>query len=421
MISADLQIVHAGELVCISRDPSEAQPRRGRSLSELNIIKDGAVAARDGVIVWAGETNRISQDIELSPKGAVIDVSGRVVTPGLIDSHTHCVYPAPRQAEFEMRAAGKSYVEIAAAGGGIKSSVRATRAATLDQLTAMGTRTAERMLQYGTTTAEAKSGYGLSLNDEIKLLEAIAAINDSHPLDLVPTVLAAHEFPPEFADRHDDYVACIIDEILPAVAKRKLAECSDIFFETGVYDRAQTERIQSCARELGFGLKFHVDQLTDVGGAALAAGMGAVSADHLEFISPEGIAALASSNTIAVFLPGATYFLGMSQYPPVRTMIESGVAVAVATDCNPGSNMSESLPMAMNQACVMYKMTPAEALVASTWNAAWAIRRGGTIGALAPGMQCDLVAWDASDYREIAYHYGVNLADRVIKSGKQVS
>jgi imidazolonepropionase len=350
----------------------------------------------------------------------IIDASSRVVTPGLIDAHTHLVYPAPRHTEFEMRAAGKTYLEIAAAGGGIKSSVASTRASSLEHLIAMGLRTAERMLRHGTTTAEAKSGYGLSLDAEIKLLDAIAAVNDRHALDLVPTVLAAHEFPPEYADRHDDYVACITDEILPAVAERKLAEFSDIFFETGVFNRQQTERVQSRAQALGFGLKFHADQITDVGGAVLAAHMGAVSADHLEFISPQGVAALANSPAIAVLLPGAAYFLGTTQHPPVRRMIDSGVAVAVATDCNPGSNMSESMPMAMNQACVMYKMSPAEALVASTWNAAWTIRRHRRIGALTAGRQCDVVLWDASDYREIAYHYGVNLAGMVIKNGKQV-
>lgn len=421
MISADLQIVHAGELVCIAPAANDTGPRRGPGLSELHIIKDGALAARDGVIVWIGATDRIGEEVEAALHTAVIDVSGRVVTPGLIDCHTHLVYPATRQMEFEMRAAGKTYMEIAAAGGGIKSSVKSTRAATLDQLIAMGMRSADHMLRNGTTTAEAKSGYGLNLKDEIKLLDAIATVNDRHALDLVATVLAAHEFPPEYADKHDDYVACIIEEILPEVAHRKLAEFSDIFFETGVYDRAQTERVQSRAKELGFGLKFHVDQLTDVGGAALSAAMGAVSADHLEFISDDGVAALANSETIAVFLPGATYFLGMSKYPPARAMIESGVAVAVATDCNPGSNMSESMPMAMNQACVMYKMTPAEALVASTLNAACAIHRADRVGALTVGRQCDLVAWDVSDYREIAYHYGVNLADMVVKNGKQVS
>ena len=420
MITADFQIVHAGQLVCISRDSKESRPRRGRDLAELNIINDGALAARDAEIVWIGETDRLSRNVTPSDDCQIIDAGQRVVTPGLVDAHAHPVYAAPRHAEFEMRAAGKTYVEIAAAGGGIKTSVAATRAATLDHLVAMGMQTADRMIALGTTTAEAKSGYGLSLEAEVKLLEAIAAVNTQHPIDWVPTVLAAHEFPPEFADRHEDYVSCVTDDILPAVAARKLAEFSDIFFETGVYDRAQTERVQTRARELGFGLKFHVDQLTDVGGAALAAQMGAVSADHLEYISAEGITALANAETIAVFLPGAAYFLGVKKEPPVRSMIDAGVAVAVATDCNPGSNMSESVPMAMNQACVMYKMSPAEALVGATWNAACAINRENRVGALSVGRRCDLVVWGVSDYREIAYHYGVNLADVVIKNAQQV-
>jgi len=421
MITADFQIVHAGQLVCISRDAGESQPRRGTGLSELSIVNDGALAARDGNIVWVGETGNIARNVTPAPGCHVIDAQNRVVTPGLIDSHAHPVFAAPRHAEFEMRMEGKTYMEIAAAGGGIRSSVASVRGATLEHLIAVGTQTADRMIGLGTTTAEAKSGYGLSLAAEIKLLEAIATVNDQHPIDWIPTVLAAHEFPPEFDGRHEEYIACITDEILPAVAQRKLARFSDVFFETGVYDRGQTERVQTRARELGFGLMFHADQLSDTGGAKLAAQMGAVSAAHLEYISPDGIAALAESDTIAVLLPGAAYSLNMPVHPPARRMINAGVAVAVATDCNPGSNMSESMPMAMNQACVMYKLTPAEALVAATWNGAWAIRRGDRIGALTPGRQCDLVVWDVSDYREIAYHYGVNLVQTVIKNGAPIN
>lgn len=418
MIEADFQIVHAGQLVCIGTERNEPGPRRRGELSSLAIITDGALAARDGEIVWVGPTDRVSREISLTDEARSLDAGGRVVTPGLIDAHTHPVFAAPRHLEFEMRVAGKSYQEIAAAGGGIKTSVASMRADGLGDLIAKGSRVADRMLELGTTTAEAKSGYGLSLDSEIKILEAIREINALHAMDWIATALAAHDFPAEYQDRRDEYVTLVVEEILPAIADRKLAEFNDIFFDTGVFDRDQAKRIQTRARSLGFGLKFHVDELSDVDGAALAAEMGAVSADHLVFISPNGIAALADSPTVAVMLPGTAYFLDLPRRPPVRRMIEAGVAVAVATDCNPGSNMTESMPLAMNQACVLYKMSPAEALVGGTLNAAWALGRAQSIGSLAAGKQCDLVVWDARDYREIAYHYGVDLAATVIKNGK---
>ncbi|MBI5867194.1 MAG: imidazolonepropionase [candidate division Zixibacteria bacterium] len=418
MIEADFQIVHAGQLVCIGTERNEPGPRRRGELSSLAIIPDGALAARDGKIVWVGPTDQAGSNVTLTADAIDSNAGGRVVTPGLIDAHTHPVFAAPRHLEFEMRAAGKSYQEIAAAGGGIRTSVAAMRANGLGDLIAKGRRVADRMLALGTTTAEAKSGYGLSLEAEIKLLEAIREVNALHTIDWVPTALAAHDFPAEYQGRHEEYVTLIVEEILPAIADRRLAEFNDIFFDTGVFDRAQTERIQTRARSLGFGLKFHVDELSDVDGAALAAEMGAVSADHLVFISQKGIAALADSPTVAVMLPGTAYFLDLPRRPPVRQMIEAGVAVAVATDCNPGSNMTESMPLAMNQACVLYKMSPAEVLVGGTLNAAWALGRAQSIGSLAIGKQCDLVVWDARDYREIAYHYGVDLAVTVIKNGK---
>ncbi len=418
MVEADFQIVHAGQLVCIGTERNEPGPRRRGELSSLAIIQDGALAARDGKIVWAGPTDHASSNVTLTTDATESNAGGRVVTPGLIDAHTHPVFAAPRHLEFEMRVAGKSYLEIAAAGGGIRTSVAAMRADGLGDLIAKGRRIADRMLALGTTTAEAKSGYGLSLEAEIKLLEAIREVNALHTIDWVPTALAAHDFPAEYQGHHEEYVTLIVEEILPAIADRRLAEFNDIFFDTGVFDRAQTERIQTRARSLGFGLKFHVDELSDVDGAALAAQMGAVSADHLVFISPKGIDALADSPTVAVMLPGTAYFLDLPRRPPVRQMIAAGVAVAVATDCNPGSNMTESMPLAMNQACVLYKMSPAEALVGGTLNAAWALGRAQSIGSLAVGKQCDLVVWDAHDYREIAYHYGVDLAVTVIKNGK---
>lgn len=419
MITADLLIIHAGELVCIS-DTASDKPKRGNDLSEPHIIPDGAVAAEGGRIVWIGKASEVHSHVELKRGGDEIDARGSVVTPGLVDAHTHPVFAAPRQMEFAMRASGKTYQQIAAEGGGIANSVARTRAASEDELYANAVKVADRMLDYGTTTSEAKSGYGLSLADELKMLRVVRRVNDSHAIDWIPTALPAHDIPSEYKSRPDEYVALVCNEILPAIAREKLARFNDVFFETGVFNRKQSFKIQSEARQLGFGLKFHVDELSDVGGAQLAAEMNAVSADHLVYISESGISALAQSNTVAVMLPGTAYFLDLPRKPPVCKMIDAGVAIALATDCNPGSNMTESLQMAMNQACVLYKMTPAEALVAATHNAACAIGRAGAIGSLTVGGQCDAVIWDASDYRELPYHYGVNLATTVVKKGRVV-
>lgn len=419
MIDADLLIVHAGELVRI-RGGASSLPARGRELSELNIVPDGAVAASGGQIVWVGDSDDASSEVRLAGSGKEVDASRAVVTPGLVDAHTHPVFAAPRQMEFAMRVAGKSYQQIATEGGGIANSVAKTRITSEDQLFHNALGVADRMLDFGTTTADAKSGYGLSLEDETKMLRVIRRVNASRVIDWVATALPAHEIPVEYKSNPDEYVELICREILPTIAGEKLAEFNDVFFETGVFNRAQSTKIQTRARELGFGLKFHVDELSDVGGAQLAAEMNAVSADHLVYVSEDGISALAVSDTIAVMLPGTAYFLDLPRKPPVRKMIEAGVAVGLATDCNPGSNMTESMQLAMNQACVLYKMSPAEALIAATHNAACALRRSANIGSLVPGHRCDIVIWDASDHREIPYHYGVNLARTVIKNGKIV-
>ena len=419
MIDADLLIVHAGELVRI-RGGGSSLPARGRELSDLNIVPDGAVGASEGKIVWVGKSDDASSEVRLASSGKEVDANGAVVTPGLVDAHTHPVFAAPRHMEFAMRVAGKSYQQIAAEGGGIANSVAKTRATSEDQLYRNALAVADRMLEFGTTTADAKSGYGLTLDDEMKMLRVIRQVNASHVIDWVATALPAHEIPVEYKSNPDEYVELICREVLPAIAGEKLAEFNDVFFETGVFNRVQSAKIQARARELGFGLKFHVDELSDVGGAQLAAEMNAVSADHLVYISDGGIAALAASDTIAVMLPGTAYFLDLPRKPPVRKMIEAGVAVGLATDCNPGSNMTESMQLAMNQACVLYKMSPAEALVAATHNAACALRRSSSIGSLVSGHRCDIVIWDAGDSREIPYHYGVNLARTVIKNGKIV-
>jgi len=416
-IPADLLITDCRELLTISG--VDDGPRIGPVLSELAILTNAAIAACAGRVVWVGHDPE--KDISLLSPSVEISAGGAVVSPGLIDAHTHPVFAGTREMEFEMRAAGKSYAQIAAAGGGIVVSVAAVRKAGHDDLLVAAQHRLDRMLHYGTTTIEAKSGYGLSVEDEIKMLEVIRELDRTHHLDLVPTVLAGHEFPPEFRDDHDGYVRLIVEEILPVVARRKLAEFSDVFFEEGVFTREQTIAIQKKAKALGLALKFHADELTDQGGAALAAQMQAVSADHLEYISDNGIQQLADAGVCAVLLPGTAYYLDLNRRPPARRMINAGVPVALATDFNPGSCMTESMQMVLNMACVMYKMTPAEAFVAATANAAYALNRGRDIGALSVGRQADLVIWDAENYRQIPYHFGVNLAQVVIKKGKVVS
>ena len=413
-VQADFLLSDCGELLTMAG--GRRGPRLGDDLSRLDIIKNCAVAALDGRIVWVGHDP--GGDIELLPGGKEVHAGGRVVTPGLVDAHTHPVFAGTRELEFELRALGKTYAEIAAAGGGIVVSVESVRRASREELIALARPRLDRMLKFGTTTIEAKSGYGLSLDDELKLLEAIRALNEEHPIDLVPTVLAGHEFPPEYRNNRDGYVRLIVEEILPAAAQRKLAEFSDVFFEAGVFNREQTIAVQRRAQDLGLGLKFHADELSDQGGAALAAEMKAVSADHLEHISSAGICAMAAAGVVAVLLPGTAYYLDLKTRPPVREMIRAGVPVALATDFNPGSCMTESMQMVLNLACVLYKMTPAEAFAAATTNAAWSIRRGDDLGSIEAGQKADLVIWDADHYRQIPYHFGVNLAVTVIKKGR---
>jgi imidazolonepropionase len=409
-----LLITNIGSLATMQGD----YPRCGSAMNDLGVIRDAAVAIAADRILAVGARDEIERQYG-SPEVNAIDAAGALVTPGLIDPHTHPVFSATREDEFEMRLQGKSYMEIAQAGGGIRRSVRDLRATPANTLLAKATCRLDRFLEHGVTTLEAKSGYGLSTDSEIKQLEIIAQLNDAHPVDLVPTFLGAHEFPDEYRDNREAYVGLIINEMLPLVAKRRLARFSDIFCEEGVFDNDQSRRIQQAALQHGLKLKFHADELASTGGAELAASLGAVSADHLVFISDHGVRAMSDSGTAAVLLPGTSYSLGSKRYAPARKMIESGVVVALSTDCNPGSNNSESLAMMLSLAAVHMKITAAEGLSAVTVNAAYALGRD-DIGALAPGKLADLVIWDAADIRELPYHYGVNLARTVIKRGEVV-
>jgi imidazolonepropionase len=411
-------IKNARQLLTLRSD--QEGPRTGEHMEDLGIIDDAALAVSDGKIVAVGKTEEVLGQVKMDDKTSVIDAKDKVILPGFVDCHTHPVFAATREEEFEMRVKGRPYQEIAAAGGGIKSSVRTLRAASKEELIELTLPRLDRMMSYGTTTIEAKSGYGLSLDDEIKMLEVIKELNELHPIDLVPTFLGAHEIPEEYKSKREEYVQLIVEKMIPEVAKRKLAVFCDIFCEKGVFDIEESRKILSAAKDHGLKLKLHADQLTALGGSKLAAELGAVSADHLEFIDDEGIEMMKRAGVIGVLLPGACFGLAMKHYPPARRMIDQGLPVALATDFNPGSSFSESMPIILSMACLMMKMSPAEAVAASTINSAYAVDKAEEIGSIEKGKKADLVIWDVRDYREIPYHYGVNLVDQVIKDGEAV-
>ena len=413
---ASLLIKNIGQLVTMA-GPA---PRVGASMNDLGLIENGGLALAGDQILAVGKSDEIEGKAPLAEGCTVIDAGGAVVTPGLVDPHTHPVFARTREREFEMRAQGKSYMEIAQSGGGIRSSVRDVREASVQQLKDRAGKCIDTMLAHGTTTIEAKSGYGLSTEAELKSLLVLQELKEGHPIEIVATFLGAHEVPDEYRDRREQYIRLLIDEAIPLVAREKLAEYCDVFCEKGVFSVEESRRILKAAQAAGMKLRVHADELTSFGGAELAAELGAASADHLVHISDAGIRALAKSGTTAVLLPGTTFSLGGSQYAPARKMIEQGVIVALSTDCNPGSSFTESLAMIVTLAVLQLKMTTAEALSAVTVNAAWSLGRAERIGRLAEGFQADLVIWDVADYREIPYHYGVNLVAKVVKRGKLV-
>jgi len=395
-------------------------PRRGKDLAEISIIANGAIAVSADKILAVGKAEEIASQVEPAENCTVISAKNKVVMPGFIDPHTHPVFACTREVEFEMRLAGKSYMEIAEAGGGIRTSVRHLRETSAEELYRISKKTLDRLLSYGVTTIEAKSGYGLSTEAEIKTLEVIRQLNDNETIDLCPTFLGAHEIPDEYRDKREDYINLVVKEMIPAVGDKNLAEFCDVFCEEGVFTVEESRRILTAAREAGLKLKIHADELKSTGGAELAVELGAISADHLGFISERGIDMMAQSDTVAVLLPGTSFALGLDEFAPARKMIEKGVIVALSTDCNPGSSMTESLPMIISLAALKLKMTAAEAISAVTVNAACAIDRGDRLGRLEPGLPADIVIWGMQDYRELPYHYGVNLVETVIKNGKVV-
>jgi imidazolonepropionase len=415
-----LLLVNIGQLLTLRSAVSG--PRRGPGLSELSVIEDGAVLCLGGKIVSVGKTREALRDPWIRKQRkqiAEIDCDGHVVLPGFVDSHTHPVFTHPRLLDFEKRIAGASYEEIAEAGGGIRSTIEGVRRATKPALAEKILAAIRDMATHGTTTVEAKSGYGLDFASEIKSLEAIRATARGWPGTVVLTFLGAHTIPPEYRGRSQAYVDLVCNEMIPAVAKRKLARFADVFCERGAFNAEESKRIFKAAAESGLGLRAHMGQLSETRIEPFLRFKPA-SLDHMDYVNGADISALAASETIATFVPGANYFLGLSRYPEARKLIEAGVAVALATDYNPGSSPTLSMPMAMSLACTHMRMSPAEAIAAATINGAWALRLAHRKGSIEPAKDADLTVFEVKDYREIPYWFGVNLCSATILNGTVV-
>lgn len=410
-------IKHAAQLVTIAGDNA---PRKREGMSELGIIEDGSVWIEDGKIAAVGTTAELERIYrERAGEAEVVDATGKLVTPGLVDPHTHVVYGGSREREFEMRLEGATYMDIMNAGGGIHATTRMTREATEEELIEQTTRRLDSFLKHGVTTVEGKSGYGLDLETELKQLRAMKRLNESHPIDLVPTFMAAHAVPQEYKGKEEEYIDRIIDEMLPVVAEEKLAVFNDVFCEVGVFTPDQSERILEAGKEHGLIPKIHADEIESYGGAELAAKVGAISAEHLLKASDKGIEKMAEAGVIACLLPATALYL-REEAAKGRKMIDAGVAVAISTDCNPGSSPTTSMPLVMNLACISMRMTPAEAIVAATINAACAIGKQDEVGSLEVGKLGDAVIWNVANYQELQYLFGVNHVGQVLKKGKRV-
>jgi imidazolonepropionase len=395
-------------------------PRRGTALSKLGIIEDGAVLLRDGLIIAADTRARIEsrKDARQAEK---IDVGGRVILPGFVDSHTHLVHATSRAAEYELKIQGVSYEEIARKGGGILNSVKRLRAATSDALKRRALGALQEFASFGTTTVEAKSGYGLDVASELKILQLHRKLNQAQPLEIVSTFLGAHVVPAEYRGRPDGaecYVQLLTDQLLPEVVNEGLAEFCDAFCDRGAFTRSQSKRILSAGKQHGLAPRLHAEQLSRTGAAQLAVELEAASCDHLEHINSADIRRLAESRTVATLLPGCDFHLGWKEYAPARQLIEAGAIVALATDYNPGTCPTVGMPMILSLACTQLRMTPAEAIAATTINAAFALRRDERIGSLEAGKQADLAVFAVEDYREIPYYFGMNRCWMTMKRGE---
>ena len=391
-------------------------PRRGRSLGEIEIIRDGALLTHDDRIVAVGPRRRVER-LPKARRAEKLNLGGRVVLPGFVDSHTHLIFPESRAAEYEQRISGATYEEIARSGGGIRSSVKGLRAASPSVLKTRALKNLREFAAHGTTTIEAKSGYGLDWKSELKILQILYDLHQEHPLDIHATFLGAHLVPPEFRRRPDAYVDVLVRRWIPTVATAGLAEFCDVYCDRGAFTVAQARRILMAGRAGGLVPRIHAEQLAHTGAARLAIELQAASADHLEKIDRKDIRALSLSNVVCTLLPGCCFHLGLKHYAPARKLIEAGAVVGVATDFNPGTSPTLSMPMILSLACAQMRMTPAETIAAATINPAYSLRVHDRVGSLEVGKYADLAAFDVADYREIPYYFGVNLCSFTMKRG----
>jgi len=416
MTSVDLVVAGCRELVTCA-GPA---PRRGRELRQIGCVENGWVAASRGVIVYAGTEEGFRAEVSAEPGARTIDAGGRTVLPGFVDAHTHLPFAGDRAKEFGLRIQGWTYQQLAERGMGIQTTVKATRAASLDDLLALSLKRLDRMLLTGTTTVEAKSGYGLNLDDELKQLEVLRDVAALHPVDIVPTFMGAHDVPPEYRERREEYVKLLVETIIPAVRERGLAEFFDVFCEPSAFSLEETRALVEAAKAAGFKIKIHADEFVPLGGASLAAEIGAVSAEHLIALSDEGIERLAASPTAAVLLPGVPFFLMMDKRAPARRLIDAGAVVALASDFNPGSSNISSMAFILQLGVFTLGMTVEEAIAACTVNAAYAVGRENSIGSLEPGKKMDLLICDVADHVSLAYEAARNPVCTVIKDGQVV-
>lgn len=410
----NLIIKNASQLVTCSGFSA----KKGKEMSELSVIEDGTVVVTAGVISFVGKSDE-KLPVENIENYEIIDASGKAVLPGFVDSHTHLVFGGYREEEFSWRMRGDSYMSIMERGGGIHSTMNATRKASFEELAEAGKKRLDKMLKLGVTTVEGKSGYGMDKATELKQLEVMKYLNENHSVDIVSTFLGAHATPTEYKSREDDFIDYLINEVMPEVKEKKLAECCDIFCEKNVFDIEQSRRYLLAAKELGFKLKIHADEIVRLGGAELAVELGALSADHLLQASDKGIEMLAGSKTVATLLP-CTAFSLKEDYACGRYMIDKGCAVALATDLNPGSSFTSSIPLTFALACNYMQLSPEEAVTALTINAAAALGRADKIGSIDVGKQGDLIVLEFPSYKFLPYHIGMNIVERVVKKGKIV-
>jgi imidazolonepropionase len=397
-------------------------PRRGSSLSNLGIVKDGALLVREGVIAAVGTRTQV-EALPEARAAEKLDLGGRVALPGFVDSHTHLIHAASRAEEYELKIKGASYEEIARKGGGILNSVKKLRAATSEELKKRAMAALKLFAAYGTTTVEAKSGYGLDVASELKILGLHKELAAEQPLDIVSTFLGAHVVPGEFRGKPDGaekYIALLIEKMMPEVVGKKLAEFCDVFCDRGAFTRGQSKRILEAGKQYGLAPRLHAEQLSRTGATQLAVEMGAASCDHLEQVNKSDIRGLGKSETVATLLPGCDYHLGLKKYAPARELMEAGAIVALATDYNPGTSPTLSMPMILSLACTQLRMTPAEAIAAATINGAYALRREAQIGSLEVGKLADIGVFEVADYREIPYYFGVSHCWMTVKRGRVI-